>query len=135
MAERVMPNLPTYEDAIAEFKEWIAYEIETNTHVFKTSTEWRKRALGRLDELYAMDAACNALLALHRLEGEIMDKHKHAMIQLKAFYTASYGSAAKVYQSTGSDYHRGFMNAIDMCLDVLSSAIKMADKEESNHAE
>lgn len=64
-----------------------------------------------------------------------MNNYRHAMLQLKAFYTVSYGSAANVYQSTGSDYHRGFMNAIDMCLDVLSSAIKMADKEESNHDE
>lgn len=68
MAERVMPNPPTYADAIADVKEWIAYEIESNTHVFKTSSEWRKRALGRLDELYALDAACDALLALNRLE-------------------------------------------------------------------
>ena len=61
-------NPPTYADAIADVKEWIAYEIETNTHVFRTSTEWRTRALGRLDELYAMDEACNALLALNRME-------------------------------------------------------------------
>jgi hypothetical protein len=64
-----------------------------------------------------------------------MNNHEHAMIKLKAFYTASYGSAANVYQSTGSDYYRGYMNAIDMCLDLLSSALKMADKEESNQDE
>lgn len=63
-----MHNQPTYEDAIADMREWIAYEIEINTHVFKTSNEWRTRALGRLDELYAMDGACIALLNFNRLE-------------------------------------------------------------------
>lgn len=63
-----MPNPPTYADAIADIKEWIAYEIDSNTHVFKTSSEWRTRALGRLDELYALDAACAALLNLNRIE-------------------------------------------------------------------
>ena len=65
----------------------------------------------------------------------MMNEYQHEMIKLKAFYTASYGSAANVYQSTGSDYYRGFMNGIDMCLDLLSTAITMADKEESNHNE
>lgn len=64
-----MPNPPTYADAIADVKEWTAYEIETNTHVFKTSSEWRTRALGRLDELYALDAACAALVDLNLIEG------------------------------------------------------------------
>lgn len=65
----------------------------------------------------------------------MMNNYKHAMLQLKAFYNVSYGSAANVYQSTGSDYYRGLMDGIDMCLDVLSSAIRVTDKEESNHDE
>ena len=64
-----------------------------------------------------------------------MNKYKHVMMQLKVFYNSSYGSAAGVYQSTGSDYYRGLMDGIDMCLDVLSSAIRVADKEESNQDE
>lgn len=61
-------TVPTYADAIADVKECIAYEIETCTHLFKTSSVWRTRALGQLDELYALDAACDALLDLSRIE-------------------------------------------------------------------
>lgn len=65
----------------------------------------------------------------------MMNNYKHAMLQLKAFYTVIYGSAANVYQSTDRDYYHGLMDGIDMCLDGLSSAIRVADKEESNQDE
>lgn len=65
----------------------------------------------------------------------MMNTYKHAMLQLKAFYNVSYGNAANFYQSTRSDYYRGLMDGIDMCLDGLSTAIRVTDKEESNHDE
>lgn len=34
-----MPNPPTYADAIAEVKEWIAYEIESYSHLLENSND------------------------------------------------------------------------------------------------
>lgn len=67
-----MPNPPTYADAIAEVKEWIAYEIESYSHLLENSNDRVTRVFfcGRLDELHAIDAACDALLALNRREEE-----------------------------------------------------------------
>ena len=65
-----MSNPPTYADAIAEVKEWIAYEIESYSNLLENSNDRVTRVFfsGRLDELHAIDAACDALLALHRLD-------------------------------------------------------------------
>lgn len=67
-----MPNAPTYADAIADFKAWVAHEVESNSFVLGklNASEWRTRAfyMGRIDELHAIDKACNALLALSRME-------------------------------------------------------------------
>lgn len=65
----------------------------------------------------------------------MMSKYKHMMIMLKALYMSNYGSAANMYQATNDDYHQGFMDAMDLCLDQLTRAIEMADKEVSNHDE
>ena len=62
-------------------------------------------------------------------EEGMMNNYKHMMIMLKALYMSSYGSAANMYQATSDVYHRGFMDALDICIDQLTRAIKACDKD------
>lgn len=62
----------------------------------------------------------------------MMNNYKHMMIMLKALYLSSYNTAVEMYEATSGEYHRGFIDAIDLCLDQLTRAIEMADKEQSN---
>lgn len=59
-----------------------------------------------------------------------MDKYKHMLIVLKASLLSEYATAINVYDATRHDYDKGFCDAIDMCLQLVSNALREADKEE-----
>lgn len=65
-----MSKCHTYAEAITDLKEWIAYEVETQSIVLKNLKGRSTRAFinGRLVELHAIDRACDTLLALNRLD-------------------------------------------------------------------
>lgn len=59
-----------------------------------------------------------------------MDAYRHKLIEIKAVLIAEYGMAANMYGLTPTSYHKGFCDAIDMCLQHVSNALREADKEE-----
>lgn len=62
-----------------------------------------------------------------------MTVYKHMLIVLKASLLSEYATALHIYEATRHDYDRGFCDAIDMCLQQVSNALREADKEEENN--
>lgn len=69
MANKQLNHL-TYADAIADVKSLIEYELNANEACAMNVRDYRTRLFinGRIDELHAIDGACDALLSLVRLE-------------------------------------------------------------------
>lgn len=63
-------NHLTYADAIADVKSLIEYELNANKACAMNIRDYRTRLFinGRIDELYAIDGACDALLSIAHLE-------------------------------------------------------------------
>lgn len=59
-----------------------------------------------------------------------MNAYRDKLIELKAVLTTEYGTAANMYGLTPTTYYKGFCDAIDMCLQLVSNAIREANKEE-----
>lgn len=59
-----------------------------------------------------------------------MDAYRHKLIEIKAVLTAEYGMAVNMYGSNPTSYYKGFCDAIDTCLQLVSNALREADKEE-----
>lgn len=61
-----------------------------------------------------------------------MNGYRHKLIVIKAVLTAEYGISANINRLTPNSYSEGFYDAIDICLQLVSNAIREADKEENN---
>lgn len=59
-----------------------------------------------------------------------MNAYRHKLIELKAALNAEYAVAASEYEVTPTNYYKGLCDAINMCLQLVSNAIREADKEE-----
>lgn len=59
-----------------------------------------------------------------------MNAYRHKLIELKAALTAEYRIAANNYGLTPTSYYKGLCDAINMCLTLISIALREADKEE-----
>lgn len=59
-----------------------------------------------------------------------MNAHRHKLIQLKSLFIAEFGTAERLCEEQNPQYYLGFRDAIDMCLQQVSNALREADKEE-----
>lgn len=59
-----------------------------------------------------------------------MNAYRHKLIELRAALTAEYAVAASEYDLTPTNYYKGLCDAINMCLKLISTALREADKEE-----
>lgn len=60
----------------------------------------------------------------------MIDSYYHQMLRLKELYLGAYAVSANQYEVTKGAYDRGYMDAIDMCYQLLTRAIQSANKEE-----
>ena len=60
----------------------------------------------------------------------MINSYYYQMLRLKELYLGVYGVSANQYEATKGAYDRGYMDAIDLCYQLLTRAIQSANKEE-----
>ena len=58
-----------------------------------------------------------------------MSVYRDKLIHLNELYASEYDEAADVYEATLAAYDRGYRDAIEMCLQQATDALRHAERE------